>query len=411
MPANLPLFPNPDTPRPAGPKIGRYIDRPDSFFLSSEGKQFVDNLVGWQNPNGGWFKNFSYLRPRPAELEDNPNSGPPGDDDQVWHQVSTFDNGGTYSEMRVLARAYRVLKEPSYRASFDRALNYCFAAQYPNGGWPQRYPLQSNYGARITFNDGAMTGVMAVLRDIVERKPDFGFCTDAQRQQAKEAFDRGVNCILKCQYVQNGKLTVWGQQHDERTFAPASGRAYELAGLTANESADILELLEGIKNPNERIRNSIEAAYAWYESSKILGKRIDFVPGVGRTMVDDPTAPPLWARCYDPETNRPFVAGRDGVARLDLNNSRPNAAMATTGSAAQAAAKRKKTIRLGRRDSRHRNPPPSRPSKSFAVQRLTNNQSSLRRPLTLSKCNVNSCKSCVAGGLKEFAPCPRSSRP
>jgi pectinesterase len=256
-------------------------------------------------------------------LEDNPNSGPPGDDDQIWHQVSTFDNGGTYSEMRVLARAYRVLKDPTYRASFDRALNYCLAAQYPNGGWPQRYPLQNNYGARITFNDGAMTGVMTVLRDIFERKPDFVFCTDAQRQQAKEAFDLGVACILKCQYVQNRRLTVWGQQHNEHTFAPAGGRAYELAGLTANESADILELLEGIKNPDERIRNSIEAAYAWYESSKILGKRIDFVPGIGRTMVDDPTAPPLWARCYDPETNRPFVAGRDGVARARLDQLLP----------------------------------------------------------------------------------------
>ena len=89
--------PQPRYITPPGPKIGRYIDRLDAFFLSSEGKQFVDNLVGWQNPNGGWFKNFSYLRPRPAELEDNPNSGPPGDDDQVWHQVSKFDNGGNYS--------------------------------------------------------------------------------------------------------------------------------------------------------------------------------------------------------------------------------------------------------------------------------------------------------------------------
>jgi PelA/Pel-15E family pectate lyase len=315
--------PQPRYTVPSGPKIGRYIDRPDSFFLSSEGKQFVDNLVGWQNPNGGWFKNISYLNPRPAVLEDNPNSGPPGDDDKVWHQVSTFDNGCTYSEMRVLARAYRVLKEPKYRAAFDRALDYCLAAQYPNGGWPQRYPLQDNYGARITFNDGAMTGVMAVLRDIFEQQPDFVFCTDAQRRQAKEAFDRGVDCILRCQFVRNGKLTVWAQQHDEHTFAPAGGRAFELAGLTANESADILELLEGIKQPDERIRNSIEAAHAWYESSKILGKRISFVQGIGRTMVDDPTAPPLWARFYDPQTNQPFVAGRDGVARARLDQILP----------------------------------------------------------------------------------------
>ena len=216
-----------------------------------------------------------------------------------------------------------MLKDPKYQASFDRALNYCLTAQYSNGGWPQRFPLQNNYGARITFNDGAMTGVMAVLRDIFEQQPDFVFCSDAQRTQAQEAFDRGVSCILNCQYFQKGRLTVWGQQHDEHTFAPAGGRAFELAGLTAYESADILELLEGIKHPDEGIRNSIEAAYAWYESSKILGKRISFVQGVGRTMVDDPAAPPLWARFYDPETNQPFVAGRDGVARARLEQLLP----------------------------------------------------------------------------------------
>ena len=322
MPANLPPILNPDIPFLQGQKLAGMLIGPIHFI---------------SQPTAGNLSTTSSVGKTPM-ADGSKTSAISTRDQRFWRTIPIVDlpemttKFGIRSVRSTMApptakcafsRAYRVLKEPTYRASFDRALNYCLAAQYPNGGWPQRYPLQNNYGARITFNDGAMTGVMAVLRDIYEQKSDFAFCSAAQRQQAKEAFDRGVNCILNCQYMRNGKLTVWGQQHDEHTFALASGRAFELAGLTANESADILELLEGIKNPEERIRNSIEAAYAWFESSKIIGKRIDFVQGVGRTMVDDPTAPPLWARFYDPETNQPFVAGRDGVAHARLDQILP----------------------------------------------------------------------------------------
>jgi PelA/Pel-15E family pectate lyase len=37
-----------------------------------------------------------------------------------------------------------------------------------------------------------------------------------------------------------------------------------------------------------------------------------------RVIVQDPAAPPLWARFYDIETNRPFYCGRDGVKRWSL---------------------------------------------------------------------------------------------
>jgi pectinesterase len=164
-----------------------------------------------------------------------------------------------------------------------------------------------------------MTHVVEIMKDVSEKSPEFAFCTDDQRARAKIAFERGVDCILKCQYVQNGKLTVWAQQHDELTFAPAGGRTFELPGLTANESADILDLLESIEHPDQRVRDSIEAAHVWYENSKIIGKRVGR-DKAGRVLVDDPKAPPLWARFYDPVTNRPFVAGRDGIARARLQD-------------------------------------------------------------------------------------------
>src|SRR5437870_5376079 len=83
----------------------------------------------------------------------------------------------------------------------------------PDGGWPQRFPLQDDYGRHITFNDQAMIGVMDLLKDIVDGAPDFTFASDEVRKRAAEAFDRGIECILKCQIRLNGKLTAWCEQH------------------------------------------------------------------------------------------------------------------------------------------------------------------------------------------------------
>src|SRR3954471_15828560 len=182
-----------------GVPVSRLTDQPDSWFQSNEGRTTVDNIVSWQNDNGGWWKAYDASNPRPPKVENRPNSGPQGDDDNVWHKVSTIDNNATYSELRIIARAARLLKDDKYKSSFNRGLKYLFDAQYPNGGWPQRFPLQDNYGRHITFNDGAMTGVMQLLKDIADERPDFAWCEPDLRGRSRAAFDRGVKCILDAQ--------------------------------------------------------------------------------------------------------------------------------------------------------------------------------------------------------------------
>ncbi|HEX3359143.1 MAG TPA: pectate lyase, partial [Tepidisphaeraceae bacterium] len=254
-----------------------------------------------------------------------PKSGPTGDDDDVWHKVSTIDNDATYSELHVMARAYRVLKDDKYKDSFNKGLHYLFGAQYDNGGWPQRFPLQDNYGRHITFNDGAMLGVMNLLWDVSDAEPDFTFVTEADRKEAKRRLDKGFDCILNCQVKINGKLTVWGQQHDEKTLAPAPARAYELPSLTASESTGLTQLLMQIDKPNARVRDAVDSAVAWFEANKITGKRLDRVSGQqyenGRDLivVDDPKAEPIWARFYDLDTGKPFFCSRDGIKRSSID--------------------------------------------------------------------------------------------
>ena len=45
--------------------------------------------------------------------------GAAGDTEDVWRKVSTFDNGATYSEMRILARANRIQHRDAYKVSLE----------------------------------------------------------------------------------------------------------------------------------------------------------------------------------------------------------------------------------------------------------------------------------------------------
>jgi pectinesterase len=300
------------------------LQQPDAWFTSVEGCRLVDNVLSWQNANGGWWKNYDTATARATSVPARPDDAPAGDTEDVWHRASTFDNGATYSEMRLLARAARVRNKPEYRQAFNRGLKFIFDAQYANGGWPQRFPLQDNYGRHITFNDNAMLGVMELLDDVARARPDFAFVSEIDRKRAAEAFDRGIDCILKCQIKVNGKLTAWCEQHDEITFAPAKARSYELPSISGDESAGITLLLMRIEKPDAAVRDAIDHAVQWYDASKIAGKRYEKLldasgAATDRVLIDDP-AGVIWARFYEIETNRPFFCKRDGVKHYALSD-------------------------------------------------------------------------------------------
>src|SRR5687767_9448082 len=179
---------------PAEPVLREAMEKPAEWWKSAEGKKLADNIVTWQNPEGGWWKTYDPKIPRPADLV---RPGPTGGDD--WESASTFDNSATYTEIRLLARAYAATKDDKYKQAFDRGLKFVFDAQYPSGGWPQRFPLQDNYGRHITFNDKLMSSILTLLSEIAAGKDEFAFVDDATRKRAKESFDRGVECIVTMQ--------------------------------------------------------------------------------------------------------------------------------------------------------------------------------------------------------------------
>ena len=229
-----------------------------------------------------------------------------------------------FTQLSYLARAYAGSGQTRFGDAFIRGVDFLLEAQYANGGWPQFYPLRRGYYEHITYNDGAMIGVMSLLRDIAEQTSPYEFVDPERRDKARTAIAKGLEIVLKTQVKVDGMLTAWCAQHDRETLEPALARSYELPSISGGESAGIIRYLMSIENPDERIIRAVVSAIDWYERSKIIGKALirnpdpDLPRGYDRIIVDDLDAPPLWGRFYQIETNRPIFVGRDGVIKYSL---------------------------------------------------------------------------------------------
>lgn len=292
-----------------GGAVTPHLKKADDWFRSDEAKRIAANILSWQSARGDWPKNSNTTVPFTGDRA---------------KLNGTFDNGATTDELRFLARMVGATKDTNYTAPFLRGLNHILQAQYPNGGWPQYSPPPKNsYHRHITFNDGTMVRLMDFAREVASDKR-YGFVASAMRQDCQRAFDRGIDCILKCQIKVNGKLTAWCAQHDELDLSPRPARTYELATLSGSESVGIVRLLMSLEKPSPEVVRSIEAAVAWFDTAKIPGIKVVDVTAPGtpkgkdRTVVKDASAKPMWARFYEIESNRPIFSGRDGVKKYSL---------------------------------------------------------------------------------------------
>lgn len=263
---------------------------PDAWFLTDSARLVGANVMAHQIENGAWPKNINFFH-----LEDS----------IVTCQLSpvslseaTIDNGATTTEIRFLMRLFAATGDSLCLESALRGVRYLLSMQYDNGGFPQYFPRHDHYHARITFNDDAMVSVLRLLREVSLRRAPYGPFPLSLSVEAAAAVDRGVACILACQYVQHGVRTVWAQQYDEHTLQPAPARAFELAGLCSAESAAIVEFLQTVSEDHPEVLPAIDDAIKWFRAHQLPDGR--------------------WARFYTLEDNRPFFCGRDGVMRFSL---------------------------------------------------------------------------------------------
>lgn len=306
----------------------RYIRDEDRFIQAEPNqpsyrpdqiREIAANILLFQRANGGWPKDYDMA----AILTDEQKAAV-----RATHEDTdaSFDNGNLHSQVTYLAHAYTQERDPAWRASCERGLDFILAAQYPNGGFPQRYPNAKDFHAHITFNDLVTIGCLNLLKDAGDAKSHWKWLDDTRRKKARDAMRRGVDCILRCQIRADGKLTGWCQQHDETTFEPCAGRTFELVSICPQDTTYVTRFLMRFSSPSEEMKRSIKGAVAWLEQVQLKGVRIDKVKApeekferyesdFDKVVVEDPAAPPLWARHYEIGTNKPVFAGRDGVRK------------------------------------------------------------------------------------------------
>ena len=291
-------------------------DRRYSRYEPCQYREIADNLIAYQNSDGGWPKNIDWLGVLDADsvkaaLKER-------------YRRSTLDNRNTFPQIEYLSDVYLLTDDNKYRDAAERGLRYLLSTQKPNGGW-RGWDVDA-----ITFNDDVTTGALALFLKIKSGDRSFSWISKQTRRRIEGAFGRGIRMILRCQVVQNGVRTAWGQQHDNVTFLPVKARTFELPGITARESCEIIDLLMDIPSPSKAVVEAVDAAVAWLQRSAIRGLRIDEVAlpedkiinheyPFDRVAVHDDKAREIWARYYEVDDNTPFLCRRSGekVWRLE----------------------------------------------------------------------------------------------
>jgi len=299
------------------------LSKAQKWYGETEALRMADIVISFQTPAGGWSKNLDMTQHRraPGELfsHDNASKYIADLDHDLprhghWSYVGTFDNDATTTQLRFLAKVIAAVgneKDAPYRAAFLHGIEYIFAAQFPNGGWPQVWPLQGGYHDAITYNDDAMIKGLELLTEVAEGHNEFAFVPGPTRELAASSVRRGIDCILETQIEAAGRRTVWCQQHDALTLRPTSARNYEMPSQCGSESAGVMMFLMRLPNPNARTIATIDSSAAWFEKTKLRDVAWKAAGEQGRELIPTPGAGPLWARYYEIGTDHPIFGDRD----------------------------------------------------------------------------------------------------
>ncbi|MBT4485127.1 MAG: pectate lyase, partial [Candidatus Latescibacteria bacterium] len=199
----------------------------DEYYLQCAEKA-ANALIYGQHPLGGWhyFVDFDIngLEQWYKDVFSNFKWGM--EEYRHYYGNCTFDDESTTGPTHFLLKLYMETLNPSYRLPLLKALDFILMSQYPNGGWPQRYPLRhefvhdglADYTSYYTFNDGVITNNIDLLVEAYELLGN-----DEYMKAAK----RGMDFIIISQGPED--QAAWGDQHGV-DLKPAWGRTHEHAG-------------------------------------------------------------------------------------------------------------------------------------------------------------------------------------
>lgn len=298
----------------------------DPYYLDAA-RETALALVRGQLCSGGWDYSIELdpdkRKEYPYRVDGNCDGWEPRSDDQFAdarrRRFTNLDDNVTQGALRILMRVDRELdfKDEAIHEAARYGLEGLIRAQYPSGGWPQRYdrfadpeefpvlpagypeswPRQwpgpvSAYFGHYTFNDNS-------IQDAIDALLEGARIYDEPRYRA--AAERGGEFIILAQMPD--PQPGWAQQYD-RNMHPAWARRFEPPAVTGGESQSVMQMLLVLyrETGNPKYLEPLPRALDYYERSALPE-----VENPSETRRRDcPPGSICLARFYELETNRPL---------------------------------------------------------------------------------------------------------
>ncbi|MFJ9033747.1 pectate lyase [Streptomyces sp. NPDC102274] len=250
---------------------------------------------------------------------------------QHYYGNATFDDAGTSVAAQLILRLYVERRDPRFKRSLERALDFVLASQFrggaADGGWPQRYPAVPGAVSRTPWpeqrppwlpkdvqhgmEDGEYTQHVTFNDDVLGENIKFLImCVSALgRRDLVAPVHRAMECLRRMQ--QPGPQAGWALQHLSRAKngrpagAPAGARSYEPRALTTHTTqTNVSQLFHYFRLTGDRAYLSrVPEALDWLESCRLTSRQIEENP-----LLADRTHPTF----VELGTNRPKFVHRFG---------------------------------------------------------------------------------------------------
>ncbi len=229
------------TPAMGNALLDTYLATEDEYYYQ-QACRVAEALIAAQLPCGGWNYIFDFageesLRQWYATIGKNAWGV---SEYNYYYGNATFDDQNSYRPANFFLRIYLLKKDPRHKQALERAIDFFLQSQYPNGGWPQRFPLRYDFPAKdgspdyssfITLNDGVM-----------ERNIDFMlrcyYLLDDER--CLSAAKKGMDCLQLLQ--QAAPVAGWALQYN-LDMQPAKARDFEPASVCVSTTYSTVMLL------------------------------------------------------------------------------------------------------------------------------------------------------------------------
>ena len=275
-------------------------------------------LTRGQLVSGGWDYLVEFDRGTRARWDYRADRTGAADPGARRRNTTTFDDDNTQSALRFLLTLLDVAtnRPAAELAPLREALRFglgkMIEAQYPNGGWPQRYdgtphdpskyPVRParipqdwphacpkhDYGGYYTLNDDTQRDCILTLLEAWKRLGD---------RKYLDAAKRGGEFLIRARLPE--PQPGWAQQYNP-DMEPAWARAFEPPAVCSAESGGAMRTLVDLflATGEQRFLDPLPAFVSWLKRSAL--------------------APDRWARYYELQTNKPLYGDRDGKVHYTL---------------------------------------------------------------------------------------------